>query len=135
MDRLWHALRLWLGAAAFLAIGATSAWAPGTISLEDVMDQLKEQTKLTGEIAAELKAQGLKAESIICVGSRFGGHWTELGGARSVPYECDIGKKKLKIDGTVHLYDERGNEIDMNDEKAPERAFDYKQTDLTWTWE
>ncbi len=135
MARLSYGLRVTLGAAAFLAAGVTAAWAPGTISLADVMDQLKDTAKLTGEIESELKSAGIKADSVICVGARFGGHWSELGGARSIPYECDIGKKKLKIDGTLKLYDERGNEIDMSDEKAPERAFDYKQTDLTWTWE
>jgi hypothetical protein len=135
MHRFWHTLRLALGTAAFLAAGITAAWAPGTITLDEVMEQLKDDPKLTGEIDAQLKALNLKAEYAICVGARFGGHWAELGGARSVPYDCEIGTKKLHIEGTVHLYDERGNEIDMSDEKAPERAFDYKQTDLTWKWE
>ncbi|MEI9900097.1 MAG: hypothetical protein WDN31_08155 [Hyphomicrobium sp.] len=112
----------------------SAAWAPGTITLDEVIVQLKDDEKLTGEIAAELKAQGLEADSIICVGARFGGHWAELGGARSIPYECEIGNKKLNIDGTLRLYDDRGNEIDMSDEQAPVRAFDYKQTDLKWTW-
>lgn len=134
-----HSIRGWLQIAlsvlVFTLIGTGAAWAPGTITLDEVMDQLKDDAKLTAEISAELKAQGLKAESIICVGARFGGHWVELGGARSVPYECEIGKKKINIDGTLHLYDQGGNEIDMNDEKAPEKAFDYKQTDLKWTWQ
>lgn len=134
MHRPWHVLRIALGAALLMLLGTTAAWAPGTITLDEVMAQLKDNEKLTAEIAAELKAQGLAADGIICVGARFGGHWSELGGARSVPYECEIGKKKLNIEGTVQLYDERGNAIDMSDESAPERAFDYKQSDLTWTW-
>ncbi|MFN3626121.1 MAG: hypothetical protein ACK4TP_18965 [Hyphomicrobium sp.] len=123
-----------LGTAAFVLFGASAAWAEGSITLDEVMEQLKDDQKLIGEINAELKAQGLAADSIICIGARFGGHWAELGGARSLPYECEIGKKTLNIDGTVQLYDERGNAIDMSDEQAPERAFDYKQSDLTWTW-
>ena len=91
------------------------------------MDQLKDNEKLIAEIDAELQGSELKAESVICGGARFGGHWTELGGARAVPYECEIGTRKLNIDGTLHLYDANGAEIDMNDEKAPERAFDYKR--------
>lgn len=122
------------GTAAFVLFGASAAWAEGSITLDEVMEQLKDDQKLIGEINAELKAQGLAADSIICIGARFGGHWAELGGARSLPYECEIGKKTLNIDGTVQLYDERGNAIDMSDEQAPERAFDYKQSDLTWTW-
>lgn len=135
MHSFRRALRITFGIAAFTLVGTGAAWAPGTITLDEVLDQLKDNDKLTGEVNAELKAQGLKAEAIICVGARFGGHWTELGGARSVPFECEIGKKKLNIDGTLHLYDQSGNEVDMNDEKAPEKAFDYKQTDLKWTWQ
>ena len=81
------------------------AWAPGSTTLDDVIEQLQDQEKLTAEIFAELKAQNLKAEEVICVGSRFGGQWRNLGGARAVPYECEIGKKKLAIEGTVHIYD------------------------------
>lgn len=120
------------GVAALLSAGA--AFAEGSIPLDEVMDQLKDETKLVGEISQELKAQGLAADKVICVGARFGGHWSELGGARSVPFECEIGSKTLNIEGTVKLFDERGREIDMSDERAPERAFDYKQTDITWGW-
>jgi hypothetical protein len=117
-----------------MLLAAGPVWAEGSINLEDVLDQLKDNEKLVGEVTAELKAQGLTAGSVICVGARFGGHWAELGGARSVPYECEIGKKTLNIEGTVKLYDEAGKEIDMSDEKAPERAFNYKETDLSWKW-
>lgn len=135
MLQLSRTLRLAFGTVAFMLLGATAAWAPGSITLDEVLDQLKDNEKLGGEINAELKAQNLSAENIICVGARFGGHWVELGGARSIPYECEIGKKKLNIDGTLRLYDQQGAEIDMSDEKAPERAFDYEQSDLTWTWQ
>ncbi len=126
--------RLTLAGIAFALLGSGTAWAPGTIALDEVMDQLKGEPKLIAEIEAELKAQKIAADAVICVGSRFGGHWRELGGARSVPYECDIGKRKLEIDGTVKLFDEKGREIDMGDEKAPEIAFDYSQTGLSWSW-
>jgi hypothetical protein len=119
----------------FLLTACTAAQAGGSIPLSDVMDQLKDNDVLIAAIDAELKAQNVEAASVICDGARFGGHWTELGGARSVPYECEIGKRTLKIDGTVHLYDQNSAEIDASDEKAPERAFTYKETDLKWKWE
>jgi hypothetical protein len=53
---------------------------------------------------------------------------------RVVPYECEIGARKLNIDGTLHLYDANGAEIDEKDKNAPKLAFDYKEMDLTWTW-
>lgn len=135
MRRLSHTLHAMLVAAVFMLAGIDAAWAPGTITLDEVMAQLKDDGKLIGEIEDALKAQNLKADAIICVGARFGGHWAELGGARSIPYACDIGTRKLSVDGTLRLYDERGAEIDMSDEQAPDLAFDYKQTDLTWTWQ
>ncbi|MFA5899819.1 MAG: hypothetical protein WC829_12000 [Hyphomicrobium sp.] len=135
MHRISHTLYAAIATAAFLLVGIDAAWAPGSITLDEVMVQLKDDGKLLGEIGEALKAQGLQADAVICVGARFGGHWVELGGARSIPYECEIGTRKLNIDGTLHLYDERGAEIDLNDERAPERAFDYKQSDLTWTWQ
>jgi len=35
-----------LATAVFLILGVTAAWAPGSISLDEVMDQLKDNPKL-----------------------------------------------------------------------------------------
>ena len=126
-------LRAGLGLVVLLATFGT-AQAGGSISLVDLMDRLKGNDKLMAEINAELQAQKLEAESVICDGDRFGGNWTELGGARVIPYECEIGTRKLNIDGTLHLYDAKGAEVDQKDKDAPERATDYKETDLKWAW-
>ena len=122
-------------AAFALSLLVVAAQAGGSIPLSDVMDQLKENSELIAAIDAELKAQKVEAASVICTGDRFGGHWTELGGARAVPYDCEIGTRKLHIDGTVRLFDQNSAEIDASDEKAPDRAFSYKETDLKWKWE
>ncbi len=126
-------LRAGLGLLVLLATFGT-AQAGGSISLVDLMDRLKGNDKLMAEINAELQAQKLEAASVICDGDRFGGNWTELGGARVIPYECEIGTRKLNIDGTLHLYDAKGAEVDEKDKTAPERVTDYKETDLKWTW-
>jgi hypothetical protein len=128
-------LRLALGTIVFMMLGSSAAWAPGSINLDEVMEHLKGNDKLLSEITAELKAQNLKADSIICVGARFGGKWTELGGARGVPYDCEIGKRKLNIDGTVLIYDKDGKELDMEDDASPERAVEYKEKVTTWKWD
>lgn len=135
MPRQWRGSAVVLMAAGWLIAATSSAWAPGTIALDEVMQQLADDEKLIGEIEAQLAAQDVDAGEVICVGARFGGHWKELGGARSVPYACEVGKKKLSIEGRVHLFDQNNNEIDMSDEDAPARAFDYTQTDLTWSWQ
>ena len=119
----------------FLLTAIGTAEAGGSISLTDLTDRLKDNEKLVSEIDAELQAQNLEAASVICTGDRFGGNWTELGGVRVVPYQCEIGARKLVIDGTLHVYDAKGAELDLKDEAAPERAVDHKETDITWTWE
>ena len=51
-----------------MMLGIGAAWAPGSIPLDEVMDQLKENEKLIAEINAELKSQNLEAPKVICVG-------------------------------------------------------------------
>ena len=46
MQTLKSTLRLTLATAAFMALGITAAWAPGSISLDEVMDKLKDNAKL-----------------------------------------------------------------------------------------
>jgi len=57
--------RLTLTGIAFALLGSGTAWAPGTIALDEVMDQLKAEPKLIAEIEAELKAQKIAADSVI----------------------------------------------------------------------
>jgi hypothetical protein len=131
---LTHALPLTLATAAFMAVGITAAWAPGSIPLSEVMDQLKDNQKLIDEIDAELKTQDLNPDNIVCIGCRFGNQWVNLGGARAIPYNCTVGNRTLDIDGELHLYDAAGKDLDMDDTTAPEQATEYKQLNLTWKW-
>jgi hypothetical protein len=126
-------LKILAGTFAWLMLGIAAAHAPGSISLDEVMEQLKGEPKLIADINGALAADGLKAETVICTGARFGGHWVNLGGARGVPYECEIGKRTLAIDGKIHLYDKDGKELDMDAEGSPENAVEYKQTDISWS--
>jgi hypothetical protein len=76
---------------------STSAWAPGSLSLDEVLQAVKMAPKLVSEITSELNKNGLKAESVFCVGARHGRQWTYLGGMRSAPYSCKIGNRELTI--------------------------------------
>jgi hypothetical protein len=134
MQRLPSILRLTAGTFAWLMIAVSAAHAPGSISLDEVMGQFKGEAKLIAEITDALSSQKLKAEDVTCSGARFGGHWVNLGGARGVPYECEIGKKALSIDGKIHIYDGSAKELDMDDDASPEKATEYKQSDITWSW-
>jgi len=134
MRRLKSTLKLLAATILCTLLGISAAYAPGTISLDEVMEQLSDNQTLIAELEAELKKQDLNAENVICVGARFGGHWTNLGGARAIPYECKVGTRTINIDGELHLYDKDGNELDMEADGTPERADSYKQLNLTWQW-
>lgn len=116
-----------------LVVGCGSASAGGSIPLDEVMGQLKDDDKLIAELNAELKAQNLKAEDVVCAGSRFGNQWENLGGYRAIPYECHLGSRIIEIDGELHLLDKDGNELSLDDD-APKKVVDYKQTNLKWSW-
>jgi hypothetical protein len=79
MRTLKSVFRLTLATAAFLALGITAAWAPGSIPLAELMEQLKDNQQLIDEVNAELKKQNLDAGKVICVGARFGRQWENLG--------------------------------------------------------
>lgn len=123
-----------IGAVVCLLFASGAALAGGSIPLDEVMEQLAHNDKLIAELDAELKAQSLQAQDVVCVGSRFGNQWEHLGGARAIPYECRLGPRTIEIDGELHLYDENGNELGLEDDDAPLKVVDYKQTNLTWSW-
>ena len=127
-------LRLTFATAAFLALGITAAWAPGSIPLAEVMEQLKDNQQLIDEVNAELKKQNLDAEKVTCVGARFGRQWEAFGGARAIPYNCILGERTLDIAGDLKIYDAAGNELNIDDDDAPTKAATYTQLNLTWKW-
>ncbi len=122
-------------ACSLLGVGSAIAQGGGTASLEDVLDQFQDNQTLISEILAELRTQNLRAEDVGCIAYRLSGQWRYLGGARAVPYECEVGKRRLNIEGTVHVYDDNGTELDQKDEKSFERGTEIRQADITWKWQ
>jgi hypothetical protein len=120
--------------AAFMS--SRPAWAPGSISLEDVLKAVKTHAKLVAEINAELKTNGLAADRVICDGARFGRQWTNLGGGRAAPYTCVIGKRELTIEADLTFYDAKGRSLgsDMN-ETTFAKAETFRETHVTWKWQ
>jgi hypothetical protein len=53
---------------------------------------------------------------------------------RAIPFKCEIGPRTLDIDGELHIYDDAGDELDMNADETPAKATDCKQTNITWKW-
>jgi len=92
------------------------------------------QSEAHHELTAELKTQNLKPETITCIGARFGGNWTNLGGARAIPFNCQIGPRTIDINGDLKVYDAAGKELDMDADDTPAQAASYKQLNVTWQW-
>jgi hypothetical protein len=88
----------------------TAAQAGGSLSFEDVMAAVA-GTPVAAELEAIVKAENAKADELICTGVRLGNQWTELGGARVMPFECPIGNRTVTIDGVVQFLDAKGKVI------------------------
>jgi hypothetical protein len=124
------------GTLAGLLLGSAAAVAgAGSATLEDVIDTLQDEQKLITEIFAELKAQKLAAENVGCTAGRFDGDWRNLAGARTVPFDCQVGKRRLEVQGTLHVYDDGGTELGLDDAASRERAVEIRQADITWKWD
>ena len=123
-----------LGLLVLLATFGT-AQAGGSISLDELMDHLKDNDKLIAEINAELQAQKLEADErhlrrrsrSAATGRSWAGRARSPTSARSAPASSTSTARCTSMTT-------KGAEVDDKDEKAPERATDYKETDLKWTW-
>ena len=77
------------------------AGAAGSINFEEVMRLARQNPKLLSEIEEVMRAQKIRPREISCEAGRFGHHWKYLGGGRSLPISCIIGKRSLGMDGNI----------------------------------
>lgn len=113
---------------------ATSAEAGGSIGLDEVLTAVAADPKLVAEIKAELDKNNLKATDVICDGARFGNHWKFLGGGRTAPYECEIGKREISIEADMVFFDAKGKSLGNLDKADPRRAKTFKESNFRWSW-
>ena len=106
----------------------------GSLPLADVMERVKRYPNLVQQIRLELVRGGLKRDAVACVGRRFGNEWTRLGGERTIPYSCPIGRRTLFIEGTRIYIDASGKRIEPTAPRIEERAVRVLETRLTWSW-
>ena len=92
------------------AVALTPAVAGGSLPFEEVMAAVA-GTPVAAQLEAIVKAENANPEELICTGVRLGNEWTELGGTRVMPFECEIGKKTVTIDGVVEFLDAKGKVI------------------------
>jgi hypothetical protein len=123
---------------AALAISTTPAWAPGSLGLEEVLQAVRSEPKLVGEIEVELRKRDLKAADVTCIGARHGNQWKFLSGGRAAPYECTIGDRELRIEAERTYYDINGHKLgqlgQVPDERLFNRAKSFHETRFSWTW-
>jgi hypothetical protein len=102
---------LLVSAVTTMLISTVPAWAPGTITFEEVMGFARNAPNLVLEIENAMKQENMKADSIPCSALRFGHHWTKLGGGRTLPFWCRIGKQYLTINSDLEFLDSEGTII------------------------
>jgi hypothetical protein len=117
-----------------LCVCAVPANAGGSVSLDDVLEAIKDVPALVGEIRAELAKSDLQPGDVICSGDRHGNRWTYLGGARAAPYECEIGKRELIVEAERTYFDGRGKSLGSYDKANPKQARHFKETNFSWKW-
>jgi hypothetical protein len=115
-------------------LGAATAHAEGSLGLDDVFIAVAKSPKLVAEIQAELAKNNLKADGVTCIAARHGNHWTYLGGGRAAPYECEIGKRTIRIEADRVYFDERGRLLGDLDKADPKHAKTFREDNFRWTW-
>jgi hypothetical protein len=111
-----------------------SAFAEGSLGLDEVLTAVAKAPKLVAEVQAELDKNGLKAADITCIAARHGNQWKYLGGGRAAPYECEIGKRSINIEADRVYFDPRGKLLGDLDKADPKRAKTFKEDNFRWEW-
>jgi hypothetical protein len=119
-------------ATTLLVIGPAKA--EGTLGLDEVITAVAKSPNLVAEIQAELTKNNLKADGVTCIAARHGNHWTWLGGGRAAPYECEIGKRTIRIDADRVYFDERGRLMGDLDKADPKHAKTFREDNFRWAW-
>ena len=117
-------------------LDAAPAWAPGSIEFHEVMNFARQNQKLVREIETTMKQEKVQTKDIGCTAARFGNQWKYLGGGRSIPFTCQIGKRELTIDGDVEYLDEKGGIIKggLENPQVFSKARHIRETTPTWKW-
>ena len=108
--------------------------ADGTLGLDEVLAAVARAPKLVTEIQAELGKNNLKPGNVTCIGARHGNHWKYLGGGRAAPYECEIGRRSIKIEADRVYFDPRGRLLGALDKADPKRAKTFREDNFHWNW-
>jgi hypothetical protein len=126
-------MRAWI-ATTLLLLVITPARAEGTLGLDEVITAVSKSPKLVAEIQAQLATSNLRADGVTCIGARHGNQWTYLGGGRAAPYECEIGKRTVRVEADRVYFNERGRLLGGLDKADPKHAKTFREDNFRWTW-
>ena len=87
--------------------------------------------KLVVEIRAGLDSNHLKPGHVTCIGARHGNHWKYLGGGRAAPYQCEIGRRSLRIEADRVYFDARGKLVGDIEATVPKRAKTFQREQIS----
>jgi hypothetical protein len=121
-------------AAIAAAVFVGPARAEGTLGLGEVLTAVAKAPKLVSEIQHELDSNNLKADAVTCIGARHGNQWKYLGGGRAAPYQCDIGKRSIKIEADRIYFDPNGKSLGDVEKADPKRAKTFREDNFQWEW-
>ena len=126
--------RLALAAAGLALFYVGSAYAGGSVQLDELKPVFSRSLQLSVEVDKELASKNMEAGSITCSAVRLGRQWEHLGGARVGPYECDFGDRKLTVTTQPSFFDRRGVQIQSSDRSVGGKARSVVESDLSWEW-
>ena len=129
------------GSMALLAALAASHASPASaqgVSLQDVLEVVRDEPELVRQIDVELRRQDLKVAGVACLATRHGSEWHLLNGAGGAPYTCRIGSSLLRIEAQRTYFDGNGRRLGQVG-MAPEpllfnRARYFREGNFRWSW-
>jgi len=89
----------------FDAKPASIAGGGGSLPLEEAIAFAKGDSRLASVLTGLLLDAKINPLDVVCIGLTLGDHWTNLSRTRIPPFECEIGKHTLVIDGAIEFLD------------------------------
>jgi len=99
----------------FAAKAPPIAGGGGSLPFEEAVEFVKGDARLIAQVAQLLSDAKTDMAAIVCVGAALGDQWQHLSRTRIPPFECQIGKSTLLIEGAVEFLDVDGKVVGRTD--------------------